>query len=98
MACAASLVSYVLLGRGEAHGVRSETKTFSPVTIIHATLGEEGAGSTPSSSRWELPLPSTYNCLVYVRRGSVDVVAERALAALRRLPGPTDQITPLHSR
>ena len=27
--------------------------------------------------------------------GSVDVVAERALAALRRLPGPTDQITPL---
>lgn len=67
---------------GEAHGVRSETKTFSPVTIIHATLGEEGAGSTPSSSRWELPLPSTYNCLVYVRRGSVDVVA---LSSRRRL-------------
>ena len=61
---------------GEANGLESDTQTYSPVTIVHATLTDEGAGK--GAVRWELPLPSTYTCLVYVRQGSVDVVSAAA--------------------
>ena len=71
---------------GEAHGVKSDTKTFSPVTILHVTLSSDEDENNDSSSLspragvvsstsvcWELPLPASFTCLIYVRHGAIAV-------------------------
>jgi redox-sensitive bicupin YhaK (pirin superfamily) len=53
---------------GELGETKGSAKTFSPVQMWDVTLPHAG-------SEIDLPFPSDHNCIVFVRRGSVEVLS-----------------------
>lgn len=64
---------------GEIGTTFGAAKTFSPVQMWDVSLPHAG-------SEVELPYPAEHNCIVFVRRGSVDVLSDEKASKL----GPQD--------
>jgi quercetin 2,3-dioxygenase len=56
---------------GELLGTKGPASTFSPIQVWDVSLPHQGATV-------ELPLPSNQNCVVFVRRGSVQVLTSES--------------------
>lgn len=76
----------VRLIAGELGGERGPGSTYSPMTMVHATLA--------AGARLVLPWPAAFNALVYVLSGSALVGPERRPAASGQLSvlGPGDTV------
>jgi redox-sensitive bicupin YhaK (pirin superfamily) len=64
---------------GEIDDTKGAAKTFSPVQLWDIDLPHAGA-------EFELPFPADYNCIVFVRRGAVEVLTDEKSSKL----GPQD--------
>jgi quercetin 2,3-dioxygenase len=62
------LLGTVRLIAGEFHGIRGAAQTFSPVQMWDVTL------PTPHVVV-DLPYPADHNCIIFCRRGSVEIVS-----------------------
>ena len=56
---------------GELGDTKGAAKTHSPVQLWDVNLPNKG-------STVDLPFPADHNCIVFVRRGSVEVVGEKS--------------------
>lgn len=66
-ACDSGAAGAVRVIAGSFRGTKGPASTYSPVELWDVSI-EDGATV-------DLPFPSEYNCIVFVRRGNVDVVA-----------------------
>ena len=67
--CATDPVGSARIIAGSLHGTKGPASTFSPVELWDVTLKEEG-------KTVDLPFPKEHNCVVFVRRGKIDVVGQ----------------------
>jgi len=67
--CATDSVGNVRVIAGSFKGTKGPASTFSPVELWDVTI-KKGQAIV------DLPFPEKYNCIVFVRRGKIDVVGE----------------------
>lgn len=67
--CTADSVGNVRVIAGSFDGTKGPATTFSPVELWDVTISTKGATV-------DLPFPEQYNCIVFVRRGKIDIVGE----------------------
>lgn len=67
--CAAESVGNARIIAGSFQGSKGPAKTFSPVELWDVTISKNGATV-------DLPFPDQYNCILFVRRGKIDIVGE----------------------
>jgi len=67
--CDAESVGNVRVIAGSFQGTKGPASTFSPVELWDVTINNKQAVV-------DLPFPKEYNCIVFVRRGSIDILGE----------------------
>lgn len=67
--CAAEPVGNVRVIAGSFNETKGPASTFSPVELWDVTINKKHAVV-------DLPFPAKYNCVVFVRRGNIDIVGE----------------------
>lgn len=67
--CGAEPVGNVRVIAGSFNGTTGPASTFSPVELWDLTIKQQMATV-------DLPFPVEYNCVVFVRRGSIDIVGK----------------------
>jgi len=68
--CSEDTVGSVRVIAGSFLGTKGPASTFSPVELWDATIQKKGTVV-------DLPFPDDYNCIVFVRRGEIDIIAEK---------------------
>jgi redox-sensitive bicupin YhaK (pirin superfamily) len=66
--CAADSVGKVRVIAGSFLGTKGPATTFSPVELWDVSISKEATV--------DLPFPEQYNCIIFVRRGSIDIIGE----------------------
>ena len=54
---------------GSLHDTKGPAKTFSPVELWDVTISKANATI-------DLPFPENYNCIIFLRRGKIDIIGE----------------------
>jgi len=67
--CSEETVGNVRVIAGSFLGTKGPATTFSPVELWDATISKKGAII-------DFPFPDDFNCIVFVRRGEIDIVGE----------------------
>jgi len=91
--CNVDAVGKVRVVAGSFQGIKGQASTFSPVELWDVSINE------PSTV--ELPFPDNYNCILFVRRGKIDVIGSdekkkhvgaQAVAIMEKSGGSTVRI------